>query len=171
MTDTAATPDSARHAPPLPDAATREARQRWLAVLAKAPRAELEACAPDDLQGLAFRSLRAPEIGMVMLRGRTGGDGAPFNLGEATVARCTLEVECGGQSFVGHGTVLGRDRRHAQLVAMLDALLQNPAEHDRLQAEVVAPLAALQDARARSQARKAAATKVNFFTLVRGDDR
>ena len=32
-------------------------------------------------------NLREPENGLVMVRGRTGGDGAPFNLGEATVSR------------------------------------------------------------------------------------
>lgn len=145
-------------------------RQRWLSVLAKSPRDELEALAPDSLHSLTWRSLRAPEIGTLMLRGRTGGDGAPFNSGETTVTRCSLEVEHEGQSLVGHGYVLGRDKRHAQLVALLDALLQHPDERETLETRVVAPLEAMQNARRRRQARKAAATKVNFFTLVRGDD-
>ncbi len=146
------------------------ARQRWLSVLAKSPREELEALAPDSLHSLTWRSLRAPEIGTLMLRGRTGGDGAAFNLGETTVTRCSLEVEHAGQSLIGHGYVLGRDKRHAQLVALLDALLQHPQQREALETCVVAPLEAMQDARRRRQARKAAATKVNFFTLVRGDD-
>lgn len=150
--------------------AGQAARQRWLGVLAKAPRDEVEALAPDFLHGLTWRSLRAPEIGMVMLRGRTGGDGAPFNLGETTVTRCSVELEHRGRTLVGHGTVMGRDRRHAQLVALLDALLQHPDERPDLESRVVAPLAAMHDARRRRQARKAAATKVNFFTMVRGDD-
>jgi alpha-D-ribose 1-methylphosphonate 5-triphosphate synthase subunit PhnG len=148
----------------------RSARQRWLGVLAKAPREEIESLAPDGLHDLAWRCLRAPEIGMVMLRGRTGGDGAPFNLGETTVTRCSVELEHKGRILVGHGTVMGRDRRHAQLVALLDALLQHPDERPALETRLVAPLAALQDARRRRQARKAAATKVNFFTMVRGED-
>jgi alpha-D-ribose 1-methylphosphonate 5-triphosphate synthase subunit PhnG len=154
----------------MPETCETSARQRWLSVLAKAPRDELEALAPDSLHSLSWRSLRAPEIGTVMLRGRTGGDGAAFNLGETTVTRCSLEVEHGGATLVGHGYVLGRDKRHAQLVALLDALLQHPEERPRLESRVVAPLEAMQDARRRRQARKAAATKVNFFTMVRGDD-
>jgi alpha-D-ribose 1-methylphosphonate 5-triphosphate synthase subunit PhnG len=125
--------------------------------------------APDFLHSLTWRCLRTPEVGMVMLRGRTGGDGAPFNLGETTVTRCSVELEHGGRSLIGHGYVLGRDKRHAQLVALLDALLQDTDEGERLEARVVAPLEAMQDARRRRQARKAAATKVDFFTLVRGD--
>ncbi len=160
--------------PAAPDAAAPgpaiRARQAWLAVLAKAPRDELEALAPDSLHSLTWRYLRPPEVGMIMLRGRAGGDGAPFNLGETTVTRCALELEQRGQTLVGHGYVLGRDKRHAQLVALLDALLQDPDERDALDTQVVAPLAAMQDARRRRQARKASATKVNFFTLVRGDD-
>ena len=51
-----------------------------------------------------YRVLRGPEAGLVMVRGRTGGGGAPFNLGEMTATRCTVRTEtrlrrpclCGG---------------------------------------------------------------------------
>ena len=144
-------------------------RQRWLAILAKASREELEALVPDWLEELTWRYLRPPEVGMVMLRGRTGGDGAPFNLGETSVTRCALHLDHDGRQLIGHGYVLGRDKRHAQLVALLDALLQHPGETDRLASRVVAPLAAMQETLRKRQASKANATKVNFFTLVRGD--
>lgn len=155
---------------PLRQASETGERQRWLATLAKASRAELEALVPKSLDSLVWRYLRPPEVGMIMLRGCNGGDGAPFNLGETSVTRCALQLDHDGRQLAGHGYVLGRDKRHAQLVALLDALLQHPAEHDRLASRVIAPLAAMQEAARKRQAGKAAATKVNFFTLVRGDD-
>ncbi|WP_119165868.1 phosphonate C-P lyase system protein PhnG [Algihabitans albus] len=153
---------------PAADAKTPE-RQRWLATLAKASREDLEALSPKSLDDLIWRYLRPPEIGMVMLRGRSGGDGAPFNLGETSVTRCAVQLDHAGRQLVGHGYVLGRDKRHAQLIALLDALLQHPDDHDRLASRIIAPLAAMQAATRKRQAGKAEATKVNFFTLVRGD--
>ena len=40
----------------------------------------------------AHDTLREPENGLVMVRGRIGGDGAPFNLGEATVSRAVIRL-------------------------------------------------------------------------------
>ncbi len=59
----------------------------------------------------AHEDLREPENGLVMVRGRIGGDGAPFNLGEATVSRAAVRLATGE---VGFGYALGRDRRKAQ---------------------------------------------------------
>ena len=39
-----------------------------------------------------YVELRAAETGLVMLRGRIGGDGDPFNLGEATVTRAAVQI-------------------------------------------------------------------------------
>ena len=47
--------------------------------------------------------LRGPETGLVTVRGRIGGGGAPFNLGEATVTRASIRLEDG---TVGHGQSL-----------------------------------------------------------------
>jgi alpha-D-ribose 1-methylphosphonate 5-triphosphate synthase subunit PhnG len=107
--------------------------------------------------------LRGPEAGLVMLRGRAGGGGAAFNLGEMTVTRCTVRVADG---HVGHAYVAGRDARQAELAALLDAALQDPARHDALQAMVIAPLAARQRAARDGIARRAAATRVDFFTMA-----
>ena len=49
--------------------------------------------------------LRRPEIGPVMVRGRTGATGLAFNMGEMTVTRCSLRLQGG---VVGHGFVQGR---------------------------------------------------------------
>lgn len=109
--------------------------------------------------------LRGPEIGTVMVRGRTGGTGAPFNLGELTVTRCTVRMDCG---TVGHAHVQGRDRDHARRAAVLDALLQTDAAPD-LRARVLAPLTHAETEARDLRARKAAATRVEFFTMVRGE--
>jgi len=138
-------------------------RRRWLGVLARAERAALESLA--SAAGLAeYKWLRRPELGMVMLRGRMGGTGAQFNLGEATVTRCTLKSVAG---HVGCGHVLGRDARHAELMARTDATLQDPAAQARLLNAVIEPLAAALAQRRDQASRQAAATRVEFFTLVR----
>ena len=109
----------------------------------------------------AWRRVRGPELGLTMLRGRAGGDGAAFNLGEATVARCTVALADG---TLGHGWRLGRDREGAELAAVLDALLQG-ADGAAWHRRVVAPLAEAQDAAQAQEARRAAATAVRFATL------
>jgi alpha-D-ribose 1-methylphosphonate 5-triphosphate synthase subunit PhnG len=135
-----------------------------MAVLARADGAALAALA-GDLAATPHQLLRPPETGMVMVRGRTGGSGAPFNLGEATVTRCTAQLGCGS---LGHAYVLGRDGDKAALAALLDALLQTDA-HGQVAARVIEPLAAGQEARNAARQSAAAATKVDFFTMVRGD--
>ena len=136
-------------------------RQRWMSVLARASSAELEqATAGCDLPG--YTRLRGPELGLAMVRGRTGGGGAAFNMGEMTVSRCTVRTKTG---LTGHAYVAGRDLRQAELAALLDATLQDPA-HVGLLDTVVAPLARRQALRRDAVAAKAAATRVQFFTMA-----
>jgi alpha-D-ribose 1-methylphosphonate 5-triphosphate synthase subunit PhnG len=134
-------------------------RQRWMAVLARA--------AVDDLQRRLrdvpdYTVLRGPEAGLVMVRGRTGGGGAPFNLGEMTVTRCTVRTKTG---LVGHAYVAGRNERLAELAALADALLQDPARQPTLLQELIEPLAGAQQARRADNTAKAAATRVQFFAM------
>ena len=112
------------------------------------------------------RSVRVPENGLVMVRGRIGGDGAPFNLGEATVSRAAVRLESGE---VGFGYVLGRDGEKARLIALCDALLQSKNHSDALEADVVTPLRVKLEAQRAQRAAQAAATKVDFYTMVRGE--
>ncbi|MDI1273165.1 phosphonate C-P lyase system protein PhnG [Polaromonas sp.] len=142
-----------------------KSRRRWLAVLARASRPELEKAW--SLLGVVppLAHVRPAESGMVMLRGRVGGTGDAFNLGEASVTRCALRV---GSGALGVGYALGRDRRKAELIAVLDALLQDPARHADLMREVLEPLARQQAAQQDATSRAAAASKVEFFTFVRG---
>jgi alpha-D-ribose 1-methylphosphonate 5-triphosphate synthase subunit PhnG len=140
-------------------------RRRWLAVLARAETEQLEAHWAETKHP-TVSVLRQPETGLVMARGRAGGTGQRFNLGEITVTRCAVQSADG---HIGHGYVAGRDKRKAELVARFDALLQAPARRAALLERIVEPLAAAQAAAAAAQARKAAATRVEFFTMVRGD--
>ena len=143
------------------------ARRRWMSVLAKAELAELEDSWRDLPDKPDFEWLRRPEIGMVMLRGRAGGTGSQFNLGQMTVTRCALRLASGE---AGLGYVQGRSKRHAELAALFDALLQDESRRSDLEGGIIRPLEEAQGERCRLRSRKAAATKVNFFTLVRGED-
>ena len=138
-------------------------RKEWMSVLAKAPAARLAALLP-DLPKHDF--LRPPEIGAVMVQGRTGATGAPFNLGEMSVTRCSLRLADGP---VGHAYVQGRDKGHATRAAIVDALMQTKGAL-AIQTNVLAPLRTEAAARRDLRAGKAAATKVEFFTMVRGED-
>ncbi|MDB5659899.1 MAG: phnG [Cypionkella sp.] len=138
-------------------------RKAWMGLLARAKPAHLATLFP-QLPPHDF--LRAPEIGAVMVRGRIGGTGQPFNLGEMTVTRCALRL---GSGTVGHGHVQGRDKAHATRAAVLDALLQTD-QAAALQISVLQPLAEGEAQRRATRAAKAAATRVEFFTLVRGED-
>lgn len=143
------------------------ARQERLSVLASANGAELF-----ELWGRlgidpACEMVRGPETGLVALRGRIGGGGSPFNFGEATVTRATVRLENGA---VGHSVALGRDRGKAKLIAILDALAQDPRMETKIDSEIVAPLKASLAERDAARRAETAATRVDFFTMVRGED-
>lgn len=141
-------------------------RRRWLGVLARAKPLELEQALALVGQLPPIEQVRPAESGMVMLRGRVGGTGDAFNLGEASVTRCALRVGCGA---LGVGYALGRDKRKAELIAVFDALLQDGARRDQVLGAVVDPLAERQLAQRDAASRSAAASKVEFFTMVRGE--
>ena len=146
-----------------PDTLARKAR---LSTLARAPGDRLcalwAAFAPKPP---AHDTLRPPEIGTVMVRGRAGAIGAPFNLGEVTVTRCSVRLASGA---VGHGHVQGRNRDAARATALIDALCQD-GQAEAIEAAILAPLRAEAEAWRSGRAARAAATKVEFFTMVRGD--
>lgn len=133
-----------------------------MALLARSSADELTRLLRDGPSLPAFTVLRPAEAGSTMVRGRVGGTGEPFNVGEASVARCS--VQCG--RHVGHAYVLGRDLRHAKLAAQLDAALQDEALRPGLEQRVLTPLARAQEARRAHRATRAAATQVEFFTMA-----
>jgi alpha-D-ribose 1-methylphosphonate 5-triphosphate synthase subunit PhnG len=150
----------------MPDAMSPDqphaARRRWMAVLARADAAELgeRLAARGDVP--QYSMLRGPEAGLVMVRGRAGGGGAPFNLGEMTATRCTVRTECG---LVGHAYIAGRDERLAEIAALADALLQDPQRQTGILRDVIEPLAVAQQVKQDTVGAKAAATRVQFFAM------
>jgi alpha-D-ribose 1-methylphosphonate 5-triphosphate synthase subunit PhnG len=139
-------------------------------------KAAMTVLAHSDAAGIASRLealvlpdheiLREPENGLVMVRGRIGGDGAPFNLGEATVARAAVRLSTGE---VGFGYTLGRDRQKARMIALCDALIQSNEFAVAVEAEVIAPLRMQMISMRNARAAETAATRVDFYTLVRGE--
>ena len=137
-----------------------------MGVCAEATEAELETAVASLGELPAVAELRVPETGLVMVRGRIGGSGRPFNLGELSVTRAAVRLAngCTGISYL-----LGRAPRRARLAALLDALGQDPAYRARLDASLMAPVLARVAEKDRALGADAAATKVDFFTLVRGE--
>ncbi|RQT14964.1 MULTISPECIES: phosphonate C-P lyase system protein PhnG [Burkholderia cepacia complex] len=146
------------------------ARRRWFALLARAPRATLESGLATVLKGRErpdFEWLRAPETGLTMVRGRIGGSGEPFNVGETTVTRAALRLQLpDGHGVMGVAYRLGRDERCVELAAMADALLQCAQWHDKVEACVLAPIErGLEDEKQVRRA-KTASTRVDFYTMA-----
>jgi alpha-D-ribose 1-methylphosphonate 5-triphosphate synthase subunit PhnG len=145
---------------------TRQAQRKLaMAVLAHSDAADISGRL-DAIALPAHENLREPENGLVMVRGRIGGDGAPFNLGEATVSRAAVRLSTGE---VGFGYTLGRDRQKAQMIALCDAMVQSNQFAGSVEANVIAPLRAAIVAKQSRQAAETAATRVDFYTLVRGE--
>ena len=144
---------------------SRALRQAAMAVLAHSDAAEI-ALHLEAIALPAHEELREPENGLVMVRGRIGGDGAPFNLGEATVSRAAVRLSTGE---VGFGYTLGRDRQKAKMIALCDALVQSDDHAGLVEAKVLAPLRAAMIAERNRSAAETDATRVNFYTLVRGE--
>ena len=141
-------------------------RRRWMAVLARASTGDLRSGWNELTDPPQYRFLRQPEIGLAMVRGRAGGTGARFNLGEMTITRCVVETDDGR---TGHAYVAGRDAEKAELAAAFDALLQDETRRLPILRTVIDPLARNQARRVQERRAKVAATKVDFFTMVRGD--
>jgi alpha-D-ribose 1-methylphosphonate 5-triphosphate synthase subunit PhnG len=148
------------------DESGRHARRKaTMSVLAHSDAAEI-ARHLDAITQPAYENLREPENGLVMVRGRVGGDGAPFNIGEATVSRAAVRLASGE---VGFGHTLGRDRAKARMIALCDALLQSNEFAEVVEAKVLAPLRAALISMRDRKAAETAATRVDFYTLVRGE--
>lgn len=145
-------------------------RKKWMGLLAKAPVNLLSELYQDVVahlpNALDFKWLRQPEIGGVMVKGRAGATGAAFNMGEMTVTRCSLKLQSGE---VGHAYVQGRDKTKAEQAAIIDALMQTD-KADMLNEKLLQPIEARLRQTRNTRDEKAQKTKVDFFTLVRGED-
>ncbi|MEM8612500.1 MAG: phosphonate C-P lyase system protein PhnG [Cyanobacteria bacterium P01_H01_bin.105] len=143
----------------------QSSRAIWISTLAKAPLTLLEqhVATLGDLP--KYRFLRSPEIGLTMVRGRAEGTGEPFNLGEMTMTRCVVQVE----KLTGFGYVAGRSKRHAELAALCDGLLQHSDWQDRVYAQVIIPLQQASQTKLNNAAAEVESTRVSFFTMRRGE--
>src|ERR1700704_4352876 len=148
-----------------PENGKQAQRTAAMAVLAHSGATEIAAYL-DAIALPPHENLREPENGLVMVRGRIGGDGAPFNLGEATVSRAAVRLATGE---VGFGYTLGRDQDKDRMLALCDALSQTSDHSDGVEAQVLAPLRARMMSERSRRAAETAATRVDFYTLVRGE--
>ena len=136
-----------------------------MSTLAKAPLMLLEECVAtlDSLPEYGF--LRSPEVGLTMVRGRAEGAGQPFNLGEMTLTRCVVQLG----DITGFGYVAGRSKRHAELAALCDGLLQHPDWHAQVEMQVIVPLQRAAQEQQDTVVAEVDSTRVSFFTMLRGE--
>jgi alpha-D-ribose 1-methylphosphonate 5-triphosphate synthase subunit PhnG len=148
------------------DVELKTPRQNWMGVLARSTSKEVAALVASLGVSPAYEVIKRPETGTIMLEARAGGAGRRFNAGEATMTRCVVRLTDGTMGF---SYALGRDRQKAEHAALIDAILQTDPSDDGTLLQKIDALAKAQHAVCEQRSRKAAATKVNFFTLVRGD--
>ncbi len=142
-------------------------RKQWMSVLARASWPELEAHWLAQALTPDYQLIRAPEIGLTQVRARMGATGRTFNLGDVTVTRAVVKLASGE---LGYSYIRGRNKPHAELAAVIDALMQSRAAHEQLSQGLIVPLAALKAEQEECYRREVAASKVDFFTMVRGED-
>lgn len=145
----------------------QEARKRAAGLLARATVEELLNCWSALDAKPRVEKVRGPETGLVMVRGKIGGGGSPFNLGEATVTRATVKLASG---TIGHAHALGTSRKQAWYAAIADALWQEETTRPLVEREVLSVVASRLEKRKTNAIQQTAATRVDFFTMVRGDD-
>ncbi len=145
----------------------QEARKRAAGLLARATVEELLNCWSALDTKPQVEKVRGPETGLVMVRGKIGGGGSPFNLGEATVTRATVKLASGA---IGHAHALGTSRKQAWYAAIADALWQEETTRPLVEREVLSVVASRLEKRKTNAIQQTAATRVDFFTMVRGDD-
>ena len=103
---------------------------------------------------------------MIMVRAKADGSKKRFNLGEVIVSRCVLEVN---QKYLGVSWVLGSNLKHVELAALFDGLMQDPEYHGKLNLSLLQALKEKQKKKDDIIVKDAADTKVEFFTLKRGE--
>ncbi|MCV2401820.1 phosphonate C-P lyase system protein PhnG [Marinomonas sp. C2222] len=142
-------------------------RQHWISVMAKSNAELFLDLSSEYIAGQDFETIRAPEVGLTQVRGRMGGTGSQFNVGDMTITRCVVQSTKG---HYGYSYIKGRNKDHAYRAAQLDALLQDDEHQSATLASLIQPLEATLAENAAAKANEVAQTKVDFFTLVRGED-
>ena len=142
-------------------------RQAWMSILARADFDDLQERWSSLSITPSYSKLRPAEIGMVMVRARVNGSGSSFNMGEATATRCSVQMASGE---VGASYILGRNKSHATLAAVIDGEMQRGEFQQKITEKLLAPLQIIEQIRQQKKQVKATKTKVDFFTLARGED-
>ncbi|CAM2824248.1 phosphonate C-P lyase system protein PhnG [Vibrio mytili] len=142
-------------------------RSSWMSILAQSQQSELERLWSETKIEQSYQVVRQPEIGLAQVRARMGGTGREFNMGDATITRAVIKLDSGEMGF---SYLRGRNKAQAELSAVIDALLQTQVHHELLMRKVIEPLAALKQEQQHQRAKEIATSKVDFFTLVRGED-
>lgn len=138
-------------------------RQHWMSVLAHSQPAELAARLKALNITADYEVIRAAETGLVQIQARMGGTGERFFAGDATLTRAAVRLTDG---TLGYSWVLGRDKQHAERCA----LMQQTRHFQNLSETLIAPLDADRMARIAARQAEVNASRVDFFTMVRGDN-
>lgn len=142
-----------------------EKRKSWMSLLATSSKNDLLNLWEQKKINIRYEWLRTPEIGSIMAQGRMGVTGDKFNIGEVTITRCSLKLNCG---TIGHSYVQGRSKKKAEISALCDALMQTEMSNE-INKSIIIPLEKIKKDNKDKILSKAEATKVDFFTLVRGE--
>ena len=142
-----------------------EKRKSWMSLLATSSQSDLLNLWEQKKIKVNYVWLRTPEIGSIMAQGRMGVTGDKFNIGEVTITRCSLKLNCG---TIGHSYVQGRSKKKAEISALCDALMQTKMSKE-INKNIIIPLKKIKKDNKDKILSKAEATKVDFFTLVRGE--
>jgi len=145
---------------------TEKNRKEWIGLLGSADPKDLEAARKEHAKGVEITHVVKPETGMIMAQAKADGSNGRFNLGEITVSRCVLEVK---KIYMGTSWVMGSDLRHAELAALFDGMLQDPVTRDKLTNTLIKELKIKQTVKNERLTQDASDTRVEFFTLKRGE--
>ena len=113
-----------------------EKRKFWMSLLATSNQSDLLNLWEQKKIRVNYIWLRTPEIGSIMAQGRMGVTGDKFNIGEVTITRCSLKLNCG---TIGHSYVQGRSKKKAEISALCDALMQTKMSKE-INKNIIIPL-------------------------------
>lgn len=142
-------------------------RQRAMGVMAKSELKAISDCWQTLNITLDYDTIKPAQVGMAMVRAQAGTEGLVYNQGEMTVTRCVLQEKA--TQVMGVGYTQGRSKQKATLMAEVDLALQNASHQNDVIEKLVEPLEQAHQRAVAQQNKATDATKVDFFTMVRGE--
>ncbi|MBD1559239.1 phosphonate C-P lyase system protein PhnG [Vibrio sp. S9_S30] len=146
---------------------TQSERQGWMSALARTHFLHLKNLWEPLNLSPHYQVIRQAETGLIQVQSRMGSTGNPFNIGDMTVTRSVIKLP-GGE--MGYSYIKGRNKEHAHLAALIDALMQTETHCASLKQQVIEPLMAFMEEQTKVRRQHIATSKVEFFTMVRGED-